>query len=55
VGGHRHAPPEQIVLPVQTVVQLPQWLGSVRVSTQLPPQRVWSAGQALVQMPLTQL
>lgn len=43
LGGEHvgmHAPPLQVVLPVHTVPQAPQWLLSVSSSTHVPPHRL---------------
>ena len=41
----QHAPPQQRWSARQARVQLPQWFGSLFVSTQPPKQKVWPAGQ----------
>ena len=45
------APPEQIVLPPQTIPQAPQLFGSLPVSTQLPLQAFCVPGQLMTHDP----
>ena len=52
--GAWHAPPLQTPLE-QTLPQLPQFLGSVLVLTQVPLQLVCPAGQTTIQTPLEQI
>jgi hypothetical protein len=52
--GQRHCPPEHVWLDEQVLPQLPQFVGSVPRSTQLPPQAVVPLGQTSVQEPWSQ-
>lgn len=53
-AGQTHDPAMQAWPPPQACSQLPQWSGSVAVSTQAPPQLVWP-GAVQPQLPLRQI